>query len=90
MRSLLLGTDVFGRAGATISFWPQMSDAADGLPGDGDIVFRDPATGRVSQALPFTHRVNTQRVVALAQSGVGVGCARVCTRERGRERGGGG
>ena len=63
---LLLGTDVFGAAGANIQFWQTPGLAADGLPADGEMTLRDGTTGAVSTALPFVHRHRTHREVARA------------------------
>ena len=59
---LLVGTDTFSMAGASIQFYQgEPRRAMDGLLSDGDLTLRDAATGERSQPLPFTCRASTQQ-----------------------------
>ena len=58
---LLLGTDVYGKGGATIRFWQTPETASDGLLADGEMTMRNPDTMEESTALPFVHRISTLR-----------------------------
>lgn len=62
---LLLGTDVFGKAGAHIQFWDAARTASDGILCDGEMTLSH--KGQTSKPLPFTHRVSTQCAIMVAQ-----------------------